>query len=258
MQGASRKVVVAGGTGALGRLTAQCLVQYADVDVLAISRSGNAVGDIAGVAVDLLSGSGLLEAVSGAYAVIWCAHDRSAHENEAQAMRNLLNACARAGVGNLVYTGIIGIETSLASPYYKGKLMEEQAIEASGVAHTILRAAQFHDLVLSVLEACDDGERYLVPKPLMLRPVDIATVAQRLAGLALEPPCGRARDLAGPEDLELADMARTFCRITGSTKPVVETADMPARWALLQTLTHGPADRAGPTFEQWLQARAKA
>ena len=173
-------------------------------------------------------------------------------------MRNLLNACARAGVGNLVYTGIIGIETSLASPYYQGKLMEEQAIEASSVAHTILRAAQFHNLILSVLEACDDGSRYLVPKPLVLRPVDIATVAQRLAGLALEPPCGRARDLAGPEDLELADMARTFCRIARSTKPVVETTDIPARWASLQTLTHGPADRAGPTFEEWLRARNQA
>ncbi len=258
MRRASRKIVVAGGTGALGRLTSQFLGQYADVAVSAMSRSGNAVGDIPGVAADLLSGSGLSAAVSGAQAVIWCAHDRAAHENEAQAMRNLLNACSRAGVGNLVYTGIIGIETSLASPYYKGKLMEEQAIEASGVAHTILRAAQFHDLVLNVLDACDDGSRYLVPKPLMLRPVDIATVAQRLACLALEPPCGRAPDLAGPEDLELADMARMFCRITRTTKPVVETADVPARWASLQTLTHGPADRAGPTFEEWLRARQQA
>ncbi len=255
MKRASRKVVVAGGTGALGRLTSQCLAQYADVDVLAMSRSGNAVGDIPGVAADLLSGTGLLAAVTGAQAVVWCAHDRAAHENDALAVRNMLDACARTGVGNFVYTGIIGIETSLASPYYRGKLMEEQAIEASGVAHTILRAAQFHDLVLSVLEACDVGERYLVPKPLMLRPVDMATVAQRLTSHALEPPCGRARDVAGPEDLELADMARVFCRITGDTKPVVETADMPARWALLQTLTHGPAVRAGPTFEEWLRAR---
>ncbi len=252
---ASRRIVIAGGTGALGGLSADFLAKRGDVEALALSRSGNAAGDVHGVAADLLSGENLDNALAGADAVIWCAHDRAAHENDAKAMRNLLAACAKAGVQNLVYAGIVGIETSLVSPYYAGKLREEQVIEASGVPHTILRAAQFHDLVLTVLQACDDGSRYLVPHPLKLRPVAIGPVAQQLADLALQPPLGRAPDIAGPEDRELADFARIFCRVTGSAKSVFETSEIPSRWASLQTLTHGPAERAGPTFEKWLRQR---
>lgn len=253
-----RRIVVAGGTGLLGRVTAKSLARHNHVEAVALSRSGNTVDEIRGFAADMLSGENLDVALAGADAVICCAHDRAAHENGARAIRNLLTACGNASVGHIVYAGIAGIETSLTSPYYAGKLAEERAIESSGLRHTILRAAQFHDLVLTVLAACDEGERYLVPHPLVLRPVAVETVAKRLADLALDGPGGRAPDLAGPQDIALADLARIFVRIKASSKPVVETGDVPARWRMLQTLTHGAAERAGPDFETWLRTRQSA
>lgn len=250
------KIVVVGGTGLLGSLTVKALAGVEGVSVAALSRSGaSPAPDVVGVQAELLAGDRIDGAIAGADAIVWCAHDRQAHANDAAAMRNLIGACMRRGVRHLVYAGIIGIETSLDSSYYAGKLAEERAIETSGVGHTILRAAQFHSLVETVLEACDEGDRLRVPHPLLLRPVAPETVAARLAEIVRGEPCGRAMDLAGPEDRHLIDFAAIYQRVKGLGKPLEQTAEAPSRWRMLQTLTHGPADRSGPDFETWLARR---
>lgn len=66
-----------------------------------------------------------------------------------------------------------------------------------GIPFTILRAAQFHDLTLTMVRGL--AKLPVVPVPGMrLQPVDARDVASRIAGLALREPSGRVPDLAGP------------------------------------------------------------
>lgn len=256
--GDSMTIAIAGGTGLLGRAVADALCKSGRAQVRVISRHAGPEQDRTFCRADLASDEGLDAALSGVSSVIWCAHDREAMANDAAWMRRLLRACETAKVGHVIYTGIAGIETARASDYYAGKLREEEVLAASGAPYTILRAAQFHTLALSLLEACDDGQTIQAPASLMLRPVAHETVAERLVALALAMPKCRAKDLVGPQDCFLPALARQWIEICGLDREVVEAAQAPARWALLQTLTHGPAERAGPTFAQWLRARVRA
>jgi uncharacterized protein YbjT (DUF2867 family) len=251
-------IAIAGGTGLLGRAVADDLCKSGRAQVRVISRHASPEQDRTSCQADFSSGEGLDAALAGVNAVIWCAHDREALANDAAWMRNLLRVCGKAKVTHLIYTGIAGIETARASDYYAGKLREEEVIAASRVPHTILRAAQFHTLALSLLEACDDGKTIHAPASLMLRPIAHEAVAERLAALALAQPRGKVNDLVGPQDCFMPALARQWVDICGLDRKVAEAAHAPARWALLQNITHGPAERAGPTFAQWLRARVRA
>lgn len=70
----------------------------------------------------------------------------------------------------------------------------------SGV--TILRAAQFHDLVLEMAQAM--AKLPVVPAPgVRLQPVDVREVAARLVELTLNEPAGLVPELAGPREYEM-------------------------------------------------------
>lgn len=108
-------ILVAGGTGMLGRLAVEALHKQGHALIGVLSRTGQSIApDGVNRNGDLLSGKNLDSALARVDSVIWCAHDREADANDAQCMRNLLAACVRSGFVHLVYTGIIGIETSLA------------------------------------------------------------------------------------------------------------------------------------------------
>ena len=120
------------------------------------------------------------------------------------------------------------------------------------------RVVRGERLAASLLEACDDGNTIHAPRAMMLRPVAPEAVARKLAALALAAPQGRARDVAGPEDLRIADLAWRWIAITGKRRSVIEVDGAPARWAMLEKLTHGDAERIGPAFADWLQGHADA
>lgn len=248
------KIAIVGGTGMLGRLVGDALRASGGTSVTLVSRSGAGEAFAQGRAADLLSGEGLDVALAGHDVAIWTAHDRDAALNDALALRNFIAAAQGAGVGHLVYTGIVGIETALASPYYAGKAIEENVLAASGAPFTLLRAAQFHELVLTLLEACDDGQTIRAPA-FMLRPVAAQAAAEKLAALAMAGPAGRVADLVGPRDARIVELARDLVVQRRLTRKIVEAVEAPERWRILASLTHGPAERAGPDFRTWLSLR---
>jgi uncharacterized protein YbjT (DUF2867 family) len=213
------QVLVTGGTGVLGRRVVERL-RAAGVATRVLSHSGKP-GTMRG---DLSTGAGLDPAVRGIDTIIHCASSpfRKARGVDVEGTRRLLEAAARAGVSHLVYVSIVGIDRAASYPYYRVKLDAERVIEGSPVPHTILRATQFYDLVLMALRFLERLPVMPIPKGFLGQPVDAGEVADRLVELALAGPAGRVPDIGGPEVGTLADAARTYLKIAGRRRRILE------------------------------------
>jgi uncharacterized protein YbjT (DUF2867 family) len=108
-------------------------------------------------------------------------------------------------------------------PYYKVKLDAERVVERSPVPWTILRATQFHDLILGVIRVLDRPPLVMpIPKAFRLQPMDVGEAADRLVELALSPPARRVPDIGGPKVLIFAELARAYLEVAGREKRLVE------------------------------------
>ncbi len=115
----------------------------------------------------------------------------------------LVRAASHADVRHLVYISVVGAD-SVPLAWLRTKLDSERAIADSGIAWTVLRAAQFHELTLTMIEKMTKLPVLPVPGGLRLQPVDSREVAARLAELTLAAPAGRVPDMTGPEVHDLA------------------------------------------------------
>jgi uncharacterized protein YbjT (DUF2867 family) len=247
-------ILVTGATGTLGReVVARLLAGGHGVRVM--SRRPRPAGDTKEyewAVADLTIGHGVAEAMAGVRTIVHCASGSSGQQKEADITRTLVEAARRAGSPHLVYISIINIDL-VPLAYYRGKLASEKLIEESGIPFTILRAAQFHDLVQSLFAGA--ARLPVMPLPASrLQPIDVGEVADRLVELALGEPRGRVRDLAGPEIRNTGDLARAYLRITGKRRPVW-TLKLPGK--MFRALREGrniarDPDRGTATFESWL------
>ncbi|MER5624803.1 NAD(P)H-binding protein [Streptosporangium sp. NPDC002544] len=204
-------ILLTGGTGTLGRLVVP-LLRDAGCEVRVLSRRGHEPGDgIEYVAGDLLKGEGVESAVDGAETVL---HLAGGPKGDDEATRNLVRAASRAGVRHLVYISVIGADR-MPLGYFRTQLAAERAVADSGLPWTTLRAAQFHDLALKVVQAMAKLPVIPVPGGLQFQPVDPREVAARLVELTLGGPAGRVPDLAGPKVYGMAELSRGYLRACG-------------------------------------------
>ena len=207
-------ILVTGGTGTLGRHVVP-LLQDAGTKVRVLSRHGHESGDgIEYVTGDLVRGEGIEPAVGGAEIVLHLAGGRKGDD---EATRNLVRAASRAGVRHLVYISVIGADR-VPLGYFRNKLGAERAVAGSGLPWTMLRAAQFHDFVLTVLQAVAKLPVIPVPGGLRFQPVDSREVAARLVDLTLDQPAGRVPDLTGPRVYGMAELSRGYLRARGKRR----------------------------------------
>ncbi|MEU4673218.1 hypothetical protein AB0F91_36010 [Amycolatopsis sp. NPDC023774] len=87
------------------------------------------------------------------------------------------------------------------------------------VPWTILRATQFHEFPEPLVDGAR-GPFVVVPRELS-QPVSADEVASALAARVGQEPGGYVRPLAGPEQLQMADMARRLVKARGSRKIVL-------------------------------------
>ncbi|HEY0374535.1 MAG TPA: NAD(P)H-binding protein [Amnibacterium sp.] len=245
------RIVVAGGTGTVGRHVVRVAVERGH-DVVPVSRA---------TGVDAISGLGLDAAVRGADAVVDALNAPSILKQPAVAYfrattRNLLAAEARAGVAHHLALSVVGID-GLDTAYYAGKLAQERLVTASTVPFSLLRATRFHEFAEVLLRQTRRGRFAIVPAGL-LRPIAASEVAERLVQAAEDGPGGRLRDLAGPRDERQADLVRRVALAEGEPVRLIEVRLPGAYWRAQRSgvLCGGPdADRGTITFEAWLAAR---
>jgi uncharacterized protein YbjT (DUF2867 family) len=212
------EVLVTGGTGSLGRRVVDGL-READSDVRALSRSGRP-GTVPG---DLLTGAGLEQALHGVDVVVHCASSpRKTRQTDVEGTERLLRAAARTGLSHIVFISIVGVDRNPYFPYYRMKLEVEKVVERSEVPWTILRATQFHEFALRMIQFLERLPVVTMPKGFLLQPIDVGEVAGRLVELALSAPAGRVPDVGGPEVRTFTELARSYLEMTGKRRRVVE------------------------------------
>ena len=168
---------------------------------------------------DLFTGDGLDAAVDGADVILHCATQPTGGK-DVTSTKNLLDAARRAAVGHLVYISIVGIDR-IPLPYYKTKLGVEQLLATSGVGHTVLRATQFHDLIVTIFAAQRFSPVLFAVRGVSFQPIDTGAVATRLVELAAAEPAERVPDIGGPEVRSHIDLARAYLAWRGSNRPTV-------------------------------------
>ena len=227
------KVLVTGGTGALGHQVVETLLKETEATVRVMSRRTpptTLLPRTEWTQADLESGLGLVEAVHDIDVIIHAASDL-AHPQQAdvEGTHALLEQAQAAGVSHISYISIVGIDR-IPLPYYKQKMTAEEAIKSSGVPWSILRATQFHSLIdYILLELTKQPLIALLPTELQFQSVDASEVASRLVQMALSTPDGYVPQMGGPEVLTLGEMAHTWLTVRG-LHPAVLPVRFPDQW----------------------------
>ncbi|CRZ18542.1 SDR family oxidoreductase [Mycolicibacterium neworleansense] len=213
-----RTVLVTGATGTLGHHVVPEATE-AGHQVRALSRRDR-VG-YTGVhwhQADLLKPDSLAAALDGVDVVVHCA-TQATGSKDIRAARNLIEAARRNGVGHLIYISIVGIE-DIPLPYYKTKLRVEQALESSGVGHTILRATQFHELIEKTFSVQRFSPFLWALRGVRFQPIDTRDVATRLVSLIDSEPAGRVADIGGPSIHSHPELGQMYLSAHNSVRRV--------------------------------------
>src|SRR5262249_6674812 len=171
------------------------------------------------------------------------------------AARNLQQAGQQAGVGRIIVMSIIGTDRFTAG-YGAAKITHEQAMLAGPIPAHVVRAAQFHQFVAQLVEW---GTRSAAPR-MRTQSVAPRPLAELLADLATgpTPASGQVTEVAGPQEENLAEMARLLAARRGHPAKIEEVtnpADPDHQLNENGALLPGPgAILTGPTFAEWLTA----
>ncbi|PSL08520.1 uncharacterized protein YbjT (DUF2867 family) [Haloactinopolyspora alba] len=212
-------VLVTGGTGTLGSLVTPILLD-AGRQVRVLSRSSRPSGDgIEYVSGDLLEGDAAPRAVDGVETVLHLAGGANA-KSDPKATRNLVRAATRAGVNHLVGISVVGADR-VPVGYFRNKLAVERIVADSELPWTMLRAAQFHDLVVALGNALAKSPVVPAPTSMWWQPVDARDVATRIAELTLGEPAGLVPDITGPRVYPLGELIRGYLRAAGKRRLTV-------------------------------------
>lgn len=269
------RTLVTGASGTLGRVLLPKLVA-AGHEVRAASRSPPADGggrdgadgdtevdrndttdtdDVEWMKLDLADGTGFEAAVADVDVVV---HAASAPTGDTEAVdvegtERLVDAAAEAGVENLLYTSIVGID-DIPYSYYDAKVAAETAIESSDVPSTIVRATQFHAFLDEMLGYVAKLPVWPLPTRMRIQPVDEREVANVVVEHATTEARGRTDPVGGPEVHTLGELARAYREARGLRRPIVRLP-IPSRTVKAFGAGHAtcPDHAVGTvTWDEWL------
>lgn len=228
-------VAVVGGTGRMGTLVM--------TELSAAGRTGVALSRRTGF--DLLGGSDaeLASRLEGATAIIDC-FDAPDHRAASftRAAQRLQLAAAAAGVERIVGLSIVGCDApSLRSmPYYQGKVAQEHGWHGGSVPARVVRTTQWFEFARMIFHPVGPlgplGYLGVVPR-MRMRPVAGRAVARELVATA--DVAGGDREVAGPDEMTAAEMARTVFGLHGRRVHVL-TVPTPFRGFADGALLPGP------------------
>jgi uncharacterized protein YbjT (DUF2867 family) len=209
------KVAVIGASGLIGTKLVDSLSGEGH-DVVAASRSSG---------VDVLTGVGLADALSGADALVDVVNSPSFEDGPVmefftKSTINLVAEAGRAGVGNYVCLSIVGCDDLPGSGYMRAKVAQEKILTDSGLPYTIVRATQFEEFTDQITDSMVVGDEVHVPDAL-IQPIPGWKVASVIARSAVAAPLNSYVNIGGPQKISFEQMARDSLARRGESKTVV-------------------------------------
>ena len=216
------KVVVIGGTGAVGSHIVTKLREHGHEAVPASPESG----------VDAVTGQGLAEALAGADVVVDVSNSPSFEDSAVldfftASTGNLLAAEQEAGVGHHVALSVVGTERMSEGGYIRAKLAQEQLIKAGPVPYSIVHATQFFEFAKGIAAGATDGNTVRLP-PVLIQPIAADEVAAAVAKVSVRPPLNGTVEVGGPEELPMDEFIRRALSARHDPREVI--ADENARY----------------------------
>lgn len=242
------KILVIGGTGLIGSKLVKLLTDRGHEAIAASPATG----------VNTITGEGLDAALAGVDVVVDVANspsfeDKAVLEFFQTSGRNLLAAEKRAGVRHHVALSVVGTRRLAESGYFRGKIAQEDLIEAAGLPYTIVHSTQFFEFLGGIVQSGTQGDEVRLSSA-YVQPIASDDVALAMADATLGAPVNGIVEIAGPEKVRLAELAQRYMGRIGDTRTVQADAGVRYFGALLDdgTLVPGSSPRLGEIdFETW-------
>jgi len=241
------KVVVIGGTGLIGSKVVAKLKE----------RGNDAVAAAPNTGVDIITGTGLAEVMTGAEVVVDVSNSPSFEEQAAidffqTSGRNLTEAEVKAGVRHHIALSVVGTDRLQDSGYFRAKLAQEQLIKSSPIPYTLVHATQFFEFIRTIAQLSTDGDSVRLP-PVQFQPIAADDVASALVDVALAAPVNGTIEIAGPETFTLDAAVRRVLDYDHDARKVI--ADQTAPYYGVQvsdrTMVPEPGARLGSIKLDW-------
>jgi uncharacterized protein YbjT (DUF2867 family) len=230
-----------------------------------LARRPELVSDVQVVRGDLLTGSGLEQALEGCSTAYYLVHSMEAATGngdfagrDRRMAESFAEAAARAGVERIVYLGGIVPEDQALSPHLQSRLEVEEILLAAVPGSTALRAS-------IVIGAGSSSFRILVRLVERLRvlpmpgwsgnrtqPIDERDVVEFLARTPLVPgAAGRSLDVAGPDVMTYGRMIERIADAMGVGRlPLALKRSLtPPASAVVAAVTGQPVELVRPLME---------
>jgi len=220
------RILVAGGTGALGSAVVEAL-RKTDHRIRIMSRRpapADLDPSIEWAQADVRREEGLDSALAGIERVINCVgYAPEIYETDVVGVQRLAERARVAGVRHFFHISIVGID-QIDFDYYRYKLSAEARVVQSGVPYSIQRVTQFHSLLERLMSQMQrrDGS-YVLPtdRAARFQLIDTRDVAAYILPLAEAAPAEYLPDVGGPEILNVEQIARVFLRAQGEPDPTL-------------------------------------
>ena len=247
--------VVIGGTGLIGSKLSAKLGEDGHEVAIAVPDTG----------VNTLTGEGLAEVMHGAATVVDVSNSPSFEDQAVlhfftTSTKNILEAEAAAGVKHHVALSVVGTQRLTESGYFRGKIAQEELIQASSMPFSIVHATQFFEFLKGIAEAATDGDVVRLA-PVLIQPIAADDVAAAVGRTSVGDPVNGIVEVAGPETFRLDELVAGGLKAKQDPRHVV--ADPSAKYfgATLTERMLLPAEDArlgSTTFADWRAGAATA
>ncbi|MFN8521549.1 MAG: NAD(P)H-binding protein [Chloroflexota bacterium] len=265
------RVLVAGGTGFIGRRVVDQLVAGRRHEISVMTRNPDAIparDTVRFVQGDVSEPNSLRAAVADAEAVIHCVqfpnhpveNSRRGWTYEAvdgAGTEHMVQACLAANVRRFIYVSGAGAGPDRVESWFKAKHRAETAVTSSGLQYVILRPSWIYGPDDRSLNKFVAFVRYLPAVPVIgsgkerVQPISVFDVARVIAASVDNGEAtNRVFELGSRDALTMDEIIETVMRIVDKKKPLVHQptwlVKIPA--ALLQFLPNAPLSPGAVDF----------
>ena len=238
-----KTVLIAGGTGFVGRAIVRRLASEVNVRVLTrhpdrARKTLAGLDNVAPIAGDVTDAATLGPALAGVEIVIDAAQfDGYPVEDPRRGMTfdrvdyggivNLIGAAKQTGAARIIYVSGAAADEASANPAFRAKGRAERALKESGLGYTIFRPSVMYGREDKVLNLIARALRFtpIFPVPgtgrQRMQPLLVGDLAQCVALAIAGRGAGGVYDIGGPDVMTFDDMVRLVMEITGRRRPII-------------------------------------